>query len=444
MFFSSASGFSRLSHSCFYCDSVRGMYAYTGTVDQDQGATDLESHGLLTSQPTRQERTCGWQCLAAAFLLSLVLTVSFLAHGTSPGLKAGVEHKVQLQDDSIWKEVLGHKAYQQYASSASHKASKTTTAETVETTAAAVATTSSVPSSHSSSSSSSHSSSSSASSSSSSSARTTTAMAQTQAPRPGLIISTNAQEETQRAPVSNATDADRISKMDDVAKEFMNEASKLDPDSAEHHSLKRVAHFLSGMATAKKRITSTTPSPKLPQLAGNVSQMPLHSELAPLESLNDGNKCASDEEEMMGTCYKKCVDLTGGYFPIRTSPFSCCEAEPCGFQNTRVHLSFCSGFDVAGDQEGKGCPNFEGACLTDEELFDGLCYKKCSLFPSGYTYNHRVAPNMCCSTHGLKCLLPKYFKFSTDFAVGGGRNDGNAQTPSFAHAPMKELTEVEA
>jgi len=232
--------------------------------------------------------------------------------------------------------------------------------------------------------------------------------------------------------------------MDDVAKEFMSEASKLDPDSAEHHSLKRVAHFLSGMATAKKRIASTTPMPKLPQLTGNVSQMPLHSQLAPLESLNDGNKCASDEEEILGTCYKKCVDLTGGYFPIRTSPFSCCEAEPCGFQNTRVHLSFCSGFDVAGDQEGKGCPNFEGACLTDEELFDGLCYKKCSLFPSGYTYNHRVAPNMCCSTHGLRCLLPKYFKFSTDFAVGGGRNDGNAQTPSFAHAPMKELTEVEA
>mmetsp|Transcript_112680 Transcript_112680/g.158055 ORF Transcript_112680/g.158055 Transcript_112680/m.158055 type:complete len:413 (-) Transcript_112680:127-1365(-) len=412
------------------------MYAYTGTVDQDQGATDLESHGLLSSQPARQERTCGWQCLAAAFLLSLVLTVSFVAHGTSPGLKAGVEHKVQLQDDSIWKEVLGHKAYQQYESSASHKTSETTTTETVKTTAS-VATTSSRPSPHSSSSSSSA-------SSSVSSALTTTPRAHTEAPRPGLIISTNAQEETQRAPVSNGTDADRISKMDDVAKEFMSEASKLDPDSAEHHSLKRVAHFLSGMATAKKRIASTTPMPKLPQLTGNVSQMPLHSQLAPLESLNDGNKCASDEEEILGTCYKKCVDLTGGYFPIRTSPFSCCEAEPCGFQNTRVHLSFCSGFDVAGDQEGKGCPNFEGACLTDEELFDGLCYKKCSLFPSGYTYNHRVAPNMCCSTHGLRCLLPKYFKFSTDFAVGGGRNDGNAQTPSFAHAPMKELTEVEA
>ena len=168
----------------------------------------------------------------AAFLLSLVLTVSFVAHGTSPGLKAGVEHKVQLQDDSIWKEVLGHKAYQQYESSASHKTSETTTTETVKTTAS-VATTSSRPSPHSSSSSSSA-------SSSVSSALTTTPRAHTEAPRPGLIISTNAQEETQRAPVSNGTDADRISKMDDVAKEFMSEASKLDPDSAEHHSLKEL------------------------------------------------------------------------------------------------------------------------------------------------------------------------------------------------------------
>ena len=26
-------------------------------------------------------------------------------------------------------------------------------------------------------------------------------------------------------------------------------------------------------------------------------------------------------------------------------------------------------------------------------------------------------------------MLPKYFKFSTDFAVGGGEGDGNSQTP---------------
>ena len=26
-------------------------------------------------------------------------------------------------------------------------------------------------------------------------------------------------------------------------------------------------------------------------------------------------------------------------------------------------------------------------------------------------------------------MLPKYFKFSADFAVGGGRDDGNVQTP---------------
>ena len=30
----------------------------------------------------------------------------------------------------------------------------------------------------------------------------------------------------------------------------------------------------------------------------------------------------------------------------------------------------------------------------------------------------------------IKCLLPKYFKFSADFAIGGGKNDGNAETPA--------------
>ena len=83
----------------------------------------------------------------------------------------------------------------------------------------------------------------------------------------------------------------------------------------------------------------------------------------------------------------------------------------------------------------------QGACLLDEEMFGGLCYKKChgesfaqplslpicpcflfsdlrrslhplifsicmqlprcSLFPDGQIYGHRVAPNICCSTHGL-------------------------------------------
>ena len=424
------------------------MYTYTGAMEQEQG--DLESHGLLSSEPSQRERTCGWQCTAAAFLLGLVLMVTFAAHGDR-SLKAEVASKLQLQDDSIWKEVLGHKAYQQYESAVSHTPSTETTTEETATTSLSSSTSSRSPRTN-----------------ASTSAPTEAprpglivaeaTSAPTKAPRSGLIVGKAATSTTTEAPrpglisassttqsSSTTTDAaEQITKLGDVASEFMDEASKLDPKSDEHKSLTNVAHFLDSMMKAKKRITSTSPRPNLPQLTGNVSGMPLHSALAPLESLNDGNKCASDEEEMMGTCYKKCVDLTGGYFPIRTSPFSCCASEPCGLQNSRVHLSFCSGFDVAGDHEGQGCPNFEGACLTDEELFNGLCYKKCSLFADGYTYNHRVAPNLCCRTHGMRCMLPKYFRFSPDYAVGGGVHDGNAQTPSVPHPPMTELTEVSA
>ena len=440
------------------------MYTYTGAMEQ-QG--DLESHGLLSSQPSQRERTCGWQCAAAAFLLGLVLMVTLLVRGGG-SLTADVASKVQLQDDSVWKEVLGHEAYEEYKKTLSEKPSTTEQTEQTEQTTEKATTTfsSTLPS------------------------TTVSKSSQTEAPQPGLIVShtspstsaglifsaktttekhtttekqTTAEKQTTTEKdittekhttpaliVSPSTTesptsaSDKITKLGNVAKEFMDEAAKLDPKSAQHHSLTNVAHFLTDVAQAKKRQATTTPRLNLPQLTGNISQMPLHSALAPLESLNDGNKCASDEEEMLGTCYKKCVDLTGGYYPVRTSPFSCCKAEPCSFHNTRVHMSFCSGFDVAGDQEGHGCPNFEGACLTDEELFNGLCYKKCSLFADGATYNHRVAPNMCCSTKGFACMFPKYFKFSPDFAVGGGIHDGNAQTPSYPHAPMKELTEVNA
>jgi len=236
-----------------------------------------------------------------------------------------------------------------------------------------------------------------------------------------------------------------------VAKEFREEAEKLNPVSMEHKALKSIAHMLGNfMSTDSKPPTKLTTPVPASLLSGVDARLPLHSPLAPPEALRDGNKCARDEEEFPpfgGTCYKKCSDLTAGYFPIRNSPFSCCEAEPCRLSNTKIHLNFCSGFDVAGDREGLGCPNFEGACLTDEELFAGLCYKKCSLFPDAQApqaYDHRVAPNLCCRTRGLLCLLPKYLKFNAGFAIGGGEHDGNAETPALPHPPLKALTEIDA
>jgi len=174
-----------------------------------------------------------------------------------------------------------------------------------------------------------------------------------------------------------------------------------------------------------------------PTTTNNAAQ----SQYAPDEGMSDGNKCPDDEEEYPtpGTCFKKCSDLTGGVYPIRTSPFACCKAQPCGISNTKTHFNFCGGFDVSGDSEGSGCPSAEGACLTDEELFDGICYKKCSSFDANF--HHRVAPNMCCKTSGFSCLLPSNFKFSADYATGGGAGDGTQSTPGQPHAPLQGLTE---
>eukprot|EP00440_Ansanella_granifera_P028636 gb/GFBE01031108.1/.p1 GENE.gb/GFBE01031108.1/~~gb/GFBE01031108.1/.p1 ORF type:complete len:209 (+),score=32.08 gb/GFBE01031108.1/:1-627(+) len=183
--------------------------------------------------------------------------------------------------------------------------------------------------------------------------------------------------------------------------------------------------------------------PSAPAVAPAVgTPSPVDSPLAPNEQLNDGNKCPDDEEEfpkLGGTCFKKCSDLTGSQFPIRTSPFSCCASKPCSFSNSQVHLNFCGGFDVAGDAEHGGCPASEGACLDDEELFDGICYKKCSSFDP--VHWHRVAPNMCCKTKGFQCLMPSNFKFSAQYATGGGCDDSNAGTPCAVHPPMQALTE---
>merc|ERR1719210_3160615 len=75
--------------------------------------------------------------------------------------------------------------------------------------------------------------------------------------------------------------------------------------------------------------------------------------LTPNEDLEDGNECMRDEELFSDAlCYKKCSLLTGGEFPIRTSAFTCCKKHPCKWHNTRHDFGLCSGFDVAGGNDG--------------------------------------------------------------------------------------------
>uniref|UniRef100_A0A7S4QS24 Uncharacterized protein n=1 Tax=Alexandrium monilatum TaxID=311494 RepID=A0A7S4QS24_9DINO len=169
----------------------------------------------------------------------------------------------------------------------------------------------------------------------------------------------------------------------------------------------------------------TTPAP-LPrgEPAASLHSSPVPNPLAtqslpgPVADLHDGNVCGDSEELFGGLCYRQCRLLTGGQDAIRTSPWTCCERHPCT-TNQRLGISArvaCTGFAVAGDGS---CPHKPGACLQDEELFLGVCYKKCGLLTSG-AYPTRVTPATCCAGSGLDCLDFRKDYTSKEFAVGGG------------------------
>merc|ERR1719343_391059 len=89
--------------------------------------------------------------------------------------------------------------------------------------------------------------------------------------------------------------------------------------------------------------------------------------LSRANDMHDGNTCPDDEEAHAGLCYKKCSLLTGDH-SVRTSAFSCCKESPCSLFNQQVKFRICTGFDVAGDSQGGGCPHNNGACYVDEEM----------------------------------------------------------------------------
>jgi len=164
-------------------------------------------------------------------------------------------------------------------------------------------------------------------------------------------------------------------------------------------------------------------------------------ELRPKEHMHDGNTCEDNEEIYAGLCYNKCDILTDGLYPIRTTAFSCCRSHPCGLTNQKlVSEAPCHGYDVNGDG---GCPHRPGACLTDEEMFLGLCYGKCSLLTNG-TFNNRAGPATCCKEKGeLNCLNPfsGNSKLSVFFDVAGGKGDNSSATPGRVHGPLEIVTE---
>jgi len=179
---------------------------------------------------------------------------------------------------------------------------------------------------------------------------------------------------------------------------------------------------------------------------GNSSQLAEGAAVAnvPAEDMHDGNICDDDEELFAKLCYKKCSLLTRGEYPKRTTAWSCCASdgsEKCGFFNQKLSVRICGGFDVSGDRAGNGCPHPAGACLENEEVHLGRCFKKCGILTDG-EYPTRIAAATCCkATEEWKCLDIMNVKTRKEFDVGGGAGDGDKRTPRGPHWPKTAWTE---
>lgn len=270
-------------------------------------------------------------------------------------------------------------------------------------------------------------------------------VAATEAPAALTAASTTVAAATAVATATETTAAGASSShLQSIALQLQQQASGLDKNSADYKKLMSISKMLTtppkGAAPSlPTALGSATTVPALGSANTATTPNPAESALAPQESIGDGNPCPDDEESNGGLCFKKCSDLTGGTHPIRSSSFSCCAAKPCGFSNTVTNMGMCWGFDVAADSQQSKCPHSPGACLVNEEEFNGMCYKKCSDLTTGQ-FQHRVAAATCCKKTGWECLLFSNLKTDAQFAQGGGAGDGNSGTPAEGHPPIAALT----
>lgn len=152
--------------------------------------------------------------------------------------------------------------------------------------------------------------------------------------------------------------------------------------------------------------------------------------------------CLVNEELHLGQCYEKCAILTNGAFPHRVAAATCCKTDGWGCidpRNDKTSAAFAVGGGV-GDHDpstpatvhapeespaqaaaeasaeasskaaavvATGPPRnkpelavFQGSknCSITEELYGGLCYRKCNLLTYG-EYPIRTSSWTCCAGH---------------------------------------------
>jgi len=107
----------------------------------------------------------------------------------------------------------------------------------------------------------------------------------------------------------------------------------------------------------------------------------------------NGWPCREGEELFFGHCYKSCDAETNGTHPNRNDDCTCCMDSPCISGSSRT-LNDCARFDVNMDGERPMQPLLPDCPYANEEIFEGLCYTKCTVMTKGL-FPFRTAMNTC-------------------------------------------------
>merc|ERR1719203_2324367 len=120
---------------------------------------------------------------------------------------------------------------------------------------------------------------------------------------------------------------------------------------------------------------------------------PFHHVKVDNSLLYKGWPCKKDERLFQNLCYVDCGKATGGHHPLRVDSCTCCKEVPC-VQLAGRFTKNCALLD-AGDNALQPAPPALPNCHTPhEELFMGLCYKKCDLLTRS-RYPIRTGMNTC-------------------------------------------------
>lgn len=133
-----------------------------------------------------------------------------------------------------------------------------------------------------------------------------------------------------------------------------------------------------------------------------------------------GWPCGPDEELYDSRCFLTCANISGGKLTFRAAPCQCCADERClqtPAPPDSKPVMDCGLFNKAADGMGAHQPLLPDCPYEDEEIFEGLCYTKCSLLTMG-KYSIRTAMNTC-SNHDYGGEWTLGFGPCSGFGIGG-------------------------